>query len=79
MDPTATSDPALDGRVTDLEIRLAFMERTLEDLDGVVQQVAGQVERMRAALEELEGKVEAAASPAPNGEEALLYERPPHY
>ena len=69
-----------DDRITDLEIKLAFMERALEGLDGVVQQLALELGRNRKALKELEEKVAAGAVDNDmDAEAALLYEKPPHY
>ena len=68
----------LDPRVSELEIRLSFLEQTLAELDGVVRLVADEMVRVRESLKELEGKVDAADTPA-TGKDALLYEKPPHY
>jgi len=68
----------LDPRVSELEIRLSFLEQTLAELDGVVRQVADEMVRVRESLKELEGKVQATDAPT-SGKDALLYEKPPHY
>lgn len=76
--------PDLADRVTDLEVRLAFLERTLSDLDEVVRETADGIVRVRATLDDLRAQVQAAGQPgeAATGDEApggLLYEKPPHY
>src|SRR5690606_23754189 len=48
-DPSAT-DPSLEQRVEELEIRAAFQERALEELDEVVRQYADKVARLEREL-----------------------------
>ena len=42
----------MEQRIVDLEVRLAFLERYLEELDSVVRQVRDQLDRVEAELEE---------------------------
>lgn len=65
-------------RITDLEVRMAFLEKTLGDLDGVVREVADQLDSTKMALRELREQVnrgdDGQARP-----HSLVDERPPHY
>jgi len=60
-------------RITDLEIKLAFMERHLLDLDTVVRELAARLERANLELAELRD------GPSSLGKTSLDQERPPHY
>jgi len=76
----ASDAPDTADRVTDLEIRLAFLEHTLSQLDEVVRETADENARMRRLMTELRQRVEQAADPgAAEGSTDLEYERPPHY
>jgi uncharacterized coiled-coil protein SlyX len=67
-------------RVTNLEVRLAFLEHTLTQLDDVVRETADENVRLRRMMTELRQRVEQAADPgAADGTTDLEYERPPHY
>ncbi|MCA9662736.1 MAG: SlyX family protein [Myxococcales bacterium] len=44
---------ALEERLVDLEVRFAFQQQTLDDLDAVVREFAVRVEHLEAALAEL--------------------------
>ncbi|MEZ4384931.1 MAG: SlyX family protein [Nannocystaceae bacterium] len=44
---------ALEERLVDLEVRFAFQQQTLDDLDSVVREFAVRVERLEGALAEL--------------------------
>lgn len=46
---------ALEGRIVDLEVRLAFQQQTIEDLDSVVREFASRVERLERELRDLRG------------------------
>ena len=70
--------PTLEDRIMDLEIRLSFLDKTMEDLDGVVRSVADEMVRVRKAVLELEGKVQALDAPN-EGAQGMQYEKPPHY
>ena len=62
----------------EVEIKLAWMERYVLDLDGVVRGLAEEVVRLREEVQELRAR---RASGEDAGEEPfdLLYEKPPHY
>lgn len=55
------ADDDLRERLTDLEVRLAYQDRTVVTLDEVVRELAGRV----AALESELGRIRATAAPAP--------------
>ena len=65
-------------RITDLEVRIAFLEKSLGELDEVVREVADQLQSTRSALHELREQVnrgdDGQARP-----HSLVEERPPHY
>ena len=56
-------------RIDEVEIKLAYLERHILELDGVVRVLADEVTRLRTELAE----VQAA------GTEASGHEKPPHY
>ena len=60
-------------RVTDLEVKLAFVERHVLDLDAVVRDLADQVERMQKELAALRDVA------MPQEKSTAESERPPHY
>jgi len=64
----------METRISDLESRMAFLEKGLSDLDEVIREVADrmanlarEVERMRTVVASLEGP------------ESHIDEPPPHY
>lgn len=61
-----------DERVVDLEIKVAFLEDSLGQLDGVVRELHDTVDVLRREVTRLR---EALA----NKEEAAHIEKPPHY
>ncbi len=63
-DPSAT-DPSLEQRVEELEIRAAFQERALEELDEVVRQYADKVARLERELDALQGRVAGVEASPP--------------
>lgn len=68
------------NRVTDLEVRLAFLEHTISQLDDVVRETADEVARMRRMMTELRQRVEQSTDPgSADAPTDLEYERPPHY
>jgi uncharacterized coiled-coil protein SlyX len=63
----------------DLEMKLGFVERTVEDLSEVVLAQTNLIERMERRLREIEDR---AASKQDSGQQDMsdpLDERPPHY
>ncbi|NOY28320.1 MAG: SlyX family protein [Oligoflexia bacterium] len=65
----------MDSRVTDLEVRLSFMEKNIADLDQVIQELAGHIDAMRTDLD----GVRAALSRDVETSRDLAEERPPHW
>ena len=68
-------------RIADIEAKLAFLERTVEDLSTVVLDQGRELEALRRRLERSEA-LAAARSAAGGPEEAPgdpALERPPHY
>lgn len=66
----------LDQRVTDLEVKSAFSDQLVRDLDAVVHALNREVQALRAELVELRAQV------ADNDEgegNKLEDEKPPHY
>lgn len=59
-------------RVTDLEIKAAFQESLLIDLDDVLRTLRDEVEDLRRAVIAIAEQLEA-------GEQELTDEPPPHY
>ena len=66
---TEAADP-----VVELEVRVAYQEKIIEDLDEVVRDFARRVEALERKVEELQERL--AEDPAPVGDQD---ERPPHY
>ena len=63
-------------RIEDLEVRIAFIEKNILDLDEVVRTMANQLEQMRAELTRLR---EAAQDGTLTVRGDPHDERPPHY
>lgn len=69
---------AIDERLINLEIKQAFLERSLEDLDGVVRSLNLEVERLHKEVDRLQrqqGEEAPGAARAPRLEDEV----PPHY
>jgi len=61
----------MDDRLIELEVKVAFQENLLGELDGVIQQLRRQIELLQREVEELkESREEPGDEP---------YEKPPHY
>ncbi len=62
-------------RLVEIESKIAFLEHTLDELNGVLLEVRGQVDRLEQALlqmrEQLELHAGSVADPA--------FQKPPHY
>lgn len=63
---------SLEKRIVDLEVRAAFQEKLIAQLDEVLREFADRVERLEAQLVELKQSVDAP-------EVGPADERPPHY
>jgi uncharacterized coiled-coil protein SlyX len=64
---------ALERRVVDLEVQVAFQARTIEVLDEVVRQFAGRVEAMQRDLRALQALAPAGGGDA-DARELLMAE-----
>ena len=62
----------MDARVTELEIKVAYLERMLGELDGVVRTLSDELGMLRRELSRLRAASEAQDALPPN-------EKPPHY
>ena len=67
----------MDQRLTDLEVKVSFLENEIAELDGVVRQVAEHLVAMREDLVTLRAQIREA--PSSEGPASLEEERPPHY
>lgn len=65
----AISDTArLEQRITELEVKVAFQERTIDDLDAVLRHFTARVEALERELSRVRGELEA---PSPSTAEVL--------
>ena len=62
----------VDKNIVDLEVRVAYQERTISQLDEVVCELATRIERLEHQLRELRDRVNAAPDDTPDTP-------PPHY
>jgi hypothetical protein len=77
---------AVDEHTVDLEMKLAWLEKYVGDLDVVVRGLSDEVVALRREVTELREAAARPASGAPGGdgeeddeEPVLRYEVPPHY
>jgi SlyX protein len=64
-----------EDRLTNLEVRYAYLERTVGDLDQVVIELRGEIAKLKRELKDLSGAVrEGDDNRAPPQDE-----KPPHY
>lgn len=63
----------MDDRLTDLEVRYAYLERTVGELDQVVLELRAEVERLRRELREVREHFASGPGAPPDNE------KPPHY
>lgn len=66
-------------KLIDLEMKLGFVERTIEDLSEVVLGQSAQIERLERRLREIEDRVANKQDGGPQDMADPLEERPPHY
>lgn len=64
---------ALSARVTELEVKLAFQDRTIEELDGVVREYTEKIEQLTRQLEVVRSTLSDMRETGPANE------KPPHY
>ena len=65
------------ARIEDLEVRYAYLERLLGELDSVVRETADELVRVGQVVGELRRQVESASSDVPR--RSAEDEKPPHY
>ncbi len=69
------SDSSLSKRLEDLEVRFAFQDETIHQLDQVVQEQALSIERLRNELKTVREQLKETLGPEAPPEEQV----PPHY
>jgi SlyX protein len=65
--------PDNDARLTDLEVRYTYLERTVRELDQVVVELRAELERLQRQTKELGATLRNTQDSAPANE------KPPHY
>lgn len=65
-------------KIVDLEVKLGFLERTVEQLNEALVEQDTVIQRMDRRLQQLTERL-AKASDTEEGERDPLDERPPHY
>ncbi|MDG1478470.1 MAG: SlyX family protein [Myxococcota bacterium] len=76
QDTMAQDDGKLEQRVENLEVRIAFIEKSISDLDQVIQQLAGELDHTRHTLKQLREQVQSDSLTV-RGDP--MDEVPPHY
>ena len=66
----------LEERITALEMLVAYQEKTIADLDVVIQEQYALIERLSVQIETVGAKIEEQNL---LGQHTLEEERPPHY
>lgn len=64
----------MEDRIVELEIKVAFQDKALRELDEVVTQYATKLDVLARELEALRARIDDSGDP---GE--IVDERPPHY
>jgi uncharacterized coiled-coil protein SlyX len=71
-----------DEKLTDLEIRIAFLEDNVQTLDQVIQELGSTLDAVRRELRDLQ-EAQSGKGSGSEGElsanERMLNEKPPHY
>ena len=65
--------------LVDLEIKLAFLERTVETLNEVILEQGDSIDRLKARLGRLEARSRESEHGGAEKQADPLDERPPHY
>jgi SlyX protein len=68
------SPSPMEDRIVELEIKIAFQDKTLRELDEVVTAYAARLDALTRELEALRQGVDGSAEAA-----EIVDERPPHY
>ncbi len=80
MSDALPQDARCQAGIEDLQIRLAFLEHTIEQLDSVVREVADENLRLKRELKELSERVATGGEGLlPDANVDLDHEKPPHY
>jgi uncharacterized coiled-coil protein SlyX len=66
----------MNERIDDLEVRYAFQEDTIRQLDEVVRQLGDELRALKAEMLELRAQMAETPEGTPN---KLEDEKPPHY
>ena len=66
---------ALTKRIEDLEVRFAFQDENIQQLDSVIQEQAHEIERLRNELKTVREQLRDTLGPEAPPEEQV----PPHY
>lgn len=69
------SDDTLATRLDDLEVRYAFQDETIRQLDEVIQDMSTQMERLKNELKSVREQLKETLGPEAPPEEQV----PPHY
>ncbi len=72
-----SSADALTQRLEDLEVRYAYLERLIVELDSVVRETADELAAVKVVVVELRKQAEVAAGETKH--QSLQEEKPPHY
>ncbi|MBK6923175.1 MAG: SlyX family protein [Deltaproteobacteria bacterium] len=64
----------MDQRIVELEIRIAYQEKTIHDLDEMVTKYAARLDALARELAELRARFDSGSDAPP-----IVDEPPPHY
>ena len=64
-----------EARLEDLEVRMAFQDKLIGELDDVVRLLRDEIDRLKAEVGTLRAQVQASSA----GASSLADEKPPHY
>jgi SlyX protein len=71
---TGSDMETLAARLLELEVKTAYQDRTIEDLNDVVLELRGEIDKLRRDFEALQSEAQSADKPIGPGNEP-----PPHY
>lgn len=69
----------LRGRITELEISLAHLQRLFEQLNEVVTEEASRSDRLQREVRELKQQLRSVKEKPSSEQRSLEEEKPPHY
>ncbi len=76
MQPLQPTDPHVDQRLTDLEIKASFAEDMVEQLNQIIIRQQSQIDQLVAEVVQLRAQSEQAATGGPRN---LRDDLPPHF